>query len=690
MPDTNHPEYSAQAPDALFPLTESEVSGASSSYYSASSSSGAASSMPISEYDAPPVDDWYSRLRLYFPFYLPQKKSVKTDEEWKQIYLDEMSCTLKIIKCDLTRETLFKVLSADQIPITVLPELQQTRILEAMVSALGGFISKESQSLKWMKAIKLAILLHHSLPKDLARVFYDFARQQFTYLKEAHWALICSQPLSADAMEPIPHHLPLLAVYCNDVSVIARLHDLKVNAHALNSAVTVAVDLGLYAALNQLIIHGFDVNQQSVLCRASERGHTNIVELLIEKGADVNQMCACTGATPLYIAAKNGHTDVVKVLIANKAVVDQTCTDAGLRPLYIAAQNGHTEVVEVLLANQANVDIICKDYGYGGTALYIAAKKGRTKVVEVLLANHADVNPIRSRDGATALYIAAEKGHTEIVELLIRSGADVNQTLNGNYNRSPLHIAARNGHTKIVELLLANNANVNQAIRFDGSAALFFAALSDHTKIVELLIRSGANVNQTLNVDCNYSPLHIAAQYGHTKVVELLLAYDADVNQVLRSDGATALYNAVQNGHIDIVNLLIRSGANVNQMVKGNCNYSPLYIAAQKGYTKIVELLLANGANFNHCINENGSTVLDAAVESGHLDIVELLLAAQANFIMPEGSGVTKEEEEEFRRGLFQRWQQKRGPGFFSSISTSAVIDPDENSALSSLPVPEG
>jgi ankyrin repeat protein len=477
----------------------------------------------------------------------PKKKSVKTDEEWKQIYLDEMSHTLKIIKCDLARETLFKGLSADQTPITVLPELQQTRILEAMVAALGGFISKESQRLKWIKAIKLAILLHHSLPKDLARVLYVFARQQFTYLKEAHWALICSQPLSADAMDPIPHHLSLLAVYCNDVSAIARLHNLKVDAHALNRAVTVAVDLGLYAALNQLLIHGFDVNQQSVLCKASERGHTNIVELLIEKGADVNQMCACTGATPLYIAALNGHADVVKMLIANMAVVDHKCTGGGLTPLYTAARNGHTEVVEVLLANQANVDIICTDYGYGGTALFMAAKKGRTKVVELLLANHADVNQMRSRDGATALYIAAAEGFTDIVELLIRAGANVNQTINGNYNCSPLYIAAINGHTKIVELLLAN------------------------------------------------------------------------------------------------------------------------------------------GADFNYGITETGFTTLDAAALSGHAEIIELLLAAQANCITPDGSGVTKEEGEEFRRGLFQRWQQKRRPGFFSSISTSAVIEPDENNSLSPL-----
>ena len=42
---------------------------------------------------------------------------------------------------------------------------------------------------------------------------------------------------------------------------------------------------------------------------------TEIVKLLIEKGADVNR-AAEDGEAPLFWATKNGHTEIVKLLKA--------------------------------------------------------------------------------------------------------------------------------------------------------------------------------------------------------------------------------------------------------------------------------------------------------------------------------------------------------------------------------------
>lgn len=204
-----------------------------------------------------------------------------------------------------------------------------------------------------------------------------------------------------------------------------------------------------------------------------------------------------------------------------------------------------------------------------------------------------------------------------------------------------------------------------------------------HAALNQLIIH-GIDLNQQGTIS-GQTVLCRASESGQANIIELLIEKGADVYQVRIIDGVSALYIIAQNGHTEIVELLIRSGANVNQTINGNYNHSPLYIAAILGHTKIVELLLANGADFNYGITETGFTTLDAAALSGHAEIVELLLVAQANFNTPDGSGVTKEEGEESRRGLFHRWQQKRGPGFFSSISTSAVIEPDENNSLSSL-----
>ncbi|WP_257254281.1 ankyrin repeat domain-containing protein, partial [Endozoicomonas sp. SESOKO3] len=47
---------------------------------------------------------------------------------------------------------------------------------------------------------------------------------------------------------------------------------------------------------------------------AAREGHTDIVQLLIEAGADLNAALP-NGASPLFIAARKGHTDIVKLLI---------------------------------------------------------------------------------------------------------------------------------------------------------------------------------------------------------------------------------------------------------------------------------------------------------------------------------------------------------------------------------------
>lgn len=55
----------------------------------------------------------------------------------------------------------------------------------------------------------------------------------------------------------------------------------------------------------------FVKNDETFLYTAIEKGYTKIVELLIEKGADVNFKDKY-GWTPLYLAAKEGYAEIVQ------------------------------------------------------------------------------------------------------------------------------------------------------------------------------------------------------------------------------------------------------------------------------------------------------------------------------------------------------------------------------------------
>jgi ankyrin repeat protein len=101
-----------------------------------------------------------------------------------------------------------------------------------------------------------------------------------------------------------------------------------------------------------LIEHGAEINRtttdgMSALWIASQNGHANVVELLIENNAELNAKRTTDNRTALWMAAQNGHTDVAKLLIENGADLDIKATDNSTA-LMPASQNGHTEIVKLL------------------------------------------------------------------------------------------------------------------------------------------------------------------------------------------------------------------------------------------------------------------------------------------------------------------------------------------------------
>lgn len=67
--------------------------------------------------------------------------------------------------------------------------------------------------------------------------------------------------------------------------------------------------------------------------------------LIFFLGAEVNTQ-ANDGASALFEASKNGHSEVVEILLSRKADVNQS-NKAGLLPVHVAAKNGHDTLVSV-------------------------------------------------------------------------------------------------------------------------------------------------------------------------------------------------------------------------------------------------------------------------------------------------------------------------------------------------------
>jgi len=101
-----------------------------------------------------------------------------------------------------------------------------------------------------------------------------------------------------------------------------------------------------------LLMRGADVNAKDIrdntaLHRASMHGHTDVAEILLEAGANVNAKDDIRGKTALHCAARNRHMDVARLLL--EAGADVNARDGnGWTALHRASVNGHTEIANLL------------------------------------------------------------------------------------------------------------------------------------------------------------------------------------------------------------------------------------------------------------------------------------------------------------------------------------------------------
>lgn len=85
----------------------------------------------------------------------------------------------------------------------------------------------------------------------------------------------------------------------------------------------------------------------NAILNAALYGHTEIVKLLLDAGADKDGL-SVSGRTPLHLAARDGYTDIVKLLLKAKANVYVNDKE-GKTPLYYAVERKHSDIVKVFM-----------------------------------------------------------------------------------------------------------------------------------------------------------------------------------------------------------------------------------------------------------------------------------------------------------------------------------------------------
>lgn len=124
-----------------------------------------------------------------------------------------------------------------------------------------------------------------------------------------------------------------------------------------------------------------------------------------------------TGRTALTFAASEGMSEIVELLIKRGASVN-AAPPSGMTALHEAAANGQISALIKLLEAGAEVNA---EAIHGVTPLMCAAAWGHVNAIGILIRYGADVDHTDER-GATAHDIACEKEQNEVAEVLLNAG----------------------------------------------------------------------------------------------------------------------------------------------------------------------------------------------------------------------------------------------------------------------------
>ena len=204
---------------------------------------------------------------------------------------------------------------------------------------------------------------------------------------------------------------------------------------------------------------------------AAGKGHLDTCKLLLEKVAEKKDYergidrGIADDKHALRFAIKNDHLDICKLLLERGAEINKYEKRSTLDDFSFAVKNKRTGIVEYLLKYGVKINIISCE----GTPLWIAINNNDHVTCNLLLQNGADPNAQHTIRGDfcgyTPLMLAAQEGYTEICDKLLEYGADIFDS--GNQEENPLVLAAKNGNALVCETL------INSAVYLPNLGPLF-------------------------------------------------------------------------------------------------------------------------------------------------------------------------------------------------------------------------
>jgi len=285
------------------------------------------------------------------------------------------------------------------------------------------------------------------------------------------------------------------------------------------------------------------VNRVRAMLRACEDGDAGAVRKLL--AGDPGLANARGGVrgwegrdmTPLHYAAARGRDEIVEILLDAGADPKARGGRAQRTPVHAALFNSKPATARRLIERGGEVDV------------FAAAGLGDLAALRNFLDRDPGLANAKDGPGFTPLHFA---GTAEAVNLLLDRGADPNAL--DQWRQRP-----------VLAWLIDRPAAARALAERLGPLDIFMAvALGDEDLARKLLdedpARARAISPATAPIGRGDPPLHIAARRGHVPLVRLLLERGADPNSS-DADGHTAMHMAAWRGKVEVIRALAEGGA---------------------------------------------------------------------------------------------------------------------------------
>lgn len=354
------------------------------------------------------------------------------------------------------------------------------------------------------------------------------------------------------------------------------------------------------------------------LVAACERGHVNIVRLLLAHGAMVNAPARLDTAIS-WAAIDARSLDCVRLLLQYGADPNHELLSPPLLTQIMQTSMTDDEKVamfEVLVNNIPPVLVDKPDVdAYGGkTPLMEAALQGELIAVRWLLEHGADTGTV-DNGNRHALYYAVQSKNRAVVEEILKHQALENRNIVASDGCTVLEASIDD--LPLFKLLL--EANLDPEVENGkGQTALNVAAVEEKVEAVSLLLQRNVDVHHRDKV--GWSPILDATGFQpNPEIARLLLERGADPQDSTR-DKSTTLHHAALESRPDVLRVLLEFREYLDLDARNDDDKTALSLAYESTTTEeekeCIKLLIRAGADVNYARGEDGRTLLMLAAQA--------------------------------------------------------------------------